>query len=958
MDRNNINPFSPGEFQAYNATLQQQEQEPGNTSQQARFEQQLSELQHSAFYESSAEAGSPDGQTADGGEAIRRTDVGDSMQVAPIQGHSFSSTRQSVDISHTPFGRSTEVPSKRSRENDGPDEELFSRFREASKKSRASDGTIREEAKKSGPSDRTIRRDLEVLRNFSAWRQAKQKPPISSQLENLQALRAEGNEFAANDVRLAARIEAALTRLEQFTVGAPVTTLTRGGRPVEAPVTAVGASVMTLPRGGPRVEALVPEDEALINAACDDGVKRGFAAVTMQEYRRALNSFGRWLNKRGVSITQAGPEERDRYINSGKGSYLREFPRAWNLLQDYRQRANAPQPFPPQEVSPSADDEALFLEFNEVAPKIGVNLWALRQFSAWLQATQKASITGRVENLEALRAEADEFAGDDVRLRNLLRTALPRLRQYQQAVEANRALGLGPPEQAGSLAGQGAPQPSSLQELAATPATPSEGAWDWFREVMQEPAPSSSAPHRGLQPSSYQELPATPATPSAGAWDLFTEVMQEPTPSSTPHRGLQPSSYQELPATPATPSTGAWDWFREQMQEPTPSSTPHPGLQPSSYQELPATPATPSAGAWDLFTEVMQEPTPSSTPHRGLQPSSYQELPTTPATPSTGAWDWFREQMQEPTPTSSTPYRGSQPSYWDWLREQVQQPEPSSSARAAPSNIYGGLEPVPDPNAPTVSELRDDAHSAPARGIARPPSFIGPSLPPQELAEIGHMVDNWSHRSQPASDALIDILGNVGLLPNQFGPTQFTIERQLYSATLGPGGRSDVQLIHHPRASQMSEVQRSRQPLQEPASSSSASAPSDVYGSVESLVDLNPITRSELSDHAQPVRGAGSSSPGSSGAYRCRAELADIGPFLGDDWNHSRWDNQGRGREVSHSGTLYILNTWNLLPTPQNRRIEFTINGELYTAELRSRQSNAILGSGHVVYLIYHPQSD
>ncbi|ANW02799.1 hypothetical protein [Bradyrhizobium icense] len=954
MDRNNINPFSPGEFQAYNAPLQQQEQEPGNTSQQARFEQQLSELQHSAFYESSAEAGSPDGQTADGGEAIRRTDVGGSMQVPPIQGHSFSSTRQSVDIPHTPFGRSTEVPSKRSRENDGPDEELFSRFREASKKSRASDGTIREEAKKSGPSDRTIRRDLEVLRNFSAWLQAKQKPPISSQLENLQALRAEGNEFAANDVRLGARIEAALTRLEQFAVGAPVTTLTRGGRPVEAPVTAFGASVMTLPRGGRRVEALVPEDEALINAACDEGVKRGFAAVTMQEYRRALNSFGRWLNERGVSITQARPEERDRYINSGKGSYLREFPRAWNLLQNYRQRANAPQPFPPLEVSPSADDEALFLGFSEVAPKIGVNLWALRQFSAWLQATQKPSISTRIENLEALRAEADEFAGDDVRLRNLLRTALPRLRQHQQAVEANRALGLGPPEQAGSVAGQDALQPSSFQELPATPATPSEGSWDWLREQMQEPAPSSSAPHPGPQPSSFQELPATPATPSAGAWDWFREAMQEPTPSSTPHSGLQPSSYQELPATPATPSAGGWDWFREAMQELTPSSTPHRDLQPSSFQELPATPATPSAGAWDWFREAMQEPTPSSTPHRDLQPSSFQELPATPATSSTGAWDGFREQMQEPILGSSTRYRGSQPSYWDWLREQVQQPEPSSSAKAAPSIIHEGLEPVPHPNAPTVSELRDDVRSAPARGSTRPPSFIGPSAPPQELPEIGHLVDNWRHRSQPASDALIDILGNIGLLPNQFGPSQFAINGERYSATFGPGGRRDVQLIHHPRPSQMSEVRRSRQPLHESGSSSSASAPSDVYGSAQSLVDFNPITQSELRNHALPMQ---ASSPGS-GTYRGRADLPDIGPFVGDTWNHNRWDNQGEGREVSHRGMMYILNTWNLLPTPQNRRIQFTINGELYTAELRSRQSNAILGSGHVVYLIYHPQRD
>ncbi|UQR61373.1 hypothetical protein LRP30_31185 [Bradyrhizobium sp. C-145] len=52
---------------------------------------------------------------------------------------------------------------------------------------------------------------------------------------------------------------------------------------------------------------------------------------------------------------------------------------------------------------------------------------------------------------------------------------------------------------------------------------------------------------------------------------------------------------------------------------------------------------------------------------------------------------------------------------------------------------------------------------------------------------------------------LIDVLGNINLLPNQFGPSQFTINGERYSATFGPGGGSDVHLIHHPRMSQPDE---------------------------------------------------------------------------------------------------------------------------------------------------------
>ncbi|GLR91151.1 hypothetical protein [Bradyrhizobium iriomotense] len=206
--------------------------------------------------------------------------------------------------------------------------------------------------------------------------------------------------------------------------------------------------------------------------------------------------------------------------------------------------------------------------------------------------------------------------------------------------------------------------------------------------------------------------------------------------------------------------------------------------EPGPPQELPATPATPSSGAWGVFREAMREPTPSSsTP----QPNWSLELPATPAAPSAGAWDLFREPMQGPAA--------------------------SSSGRRPSSDIYGGLDPLVSLDPPTPYELRDDAHSAPAPAFARPPSFAGPSRASQELQEIGHIVgEGWEHLSQPASPVLVDVLDNINLLPNQYGPSQFLINGELYSATLGAGGRRDVRLIHHPRARPTNEAGPSYQP--------------------------------------------------------------------------------------------------------------------------------------------------
>ncbi|MFG3591484.1 Ulp1 family isopeptidase [Bradyrhizobium sp. RDI18] len=102
---------------------------------------------------------------------------------------------------------------------------------------------------------------------------------------------------------------------------------------------------------------------------------------------------------------------------------------------------------------------------------------------------------------------------------------------------------------------------------------------------------------------------------------------------------------------------------------------------------------------------------------------------------------------------------------------------------------------------PTPQEMRDDAQSAPVLSPAgRPPFFIAPSGVSQELEDIGHLVgDDWQHGSQPVPDFLLDVLDNKMLMPSsRMVPQPVSINGETYSITLGPRGRSDAQLIHHP----------------------------------------------------------------------------------------------------------------------------------------------------------------
>ncbi|WP_235977263.1 hypothetical protein [Bradyrhizobium archetypum] len=639
-------------------------QQSGNTSEQASFEQQMGELQLNSPGESSATSSSPDESPKTGGGGIRRTDLGGSMRMpphSPLMDKSFSSTRHSVDIPRAYFRDSAQVPPQSNLRDD-----LFSSARY----------TLQSEEQGAIQTKNSKNRGL--------W--SRIKSGVGKAFGTPRSEKPSGS---------TAQQEVFLTKFRVDHAKQPA-----------------------------RIPCVFEQDEALLQAFKSQAEGR-LSDGTIRNAIADLRNFSAWLsqNRRASIADRLGNPELDAGLDRDVEAYakdskkdpkltsrrtiaalkkLRDIGAGRALSADIRRLAPYPADATLIDMLANAEKATARVE-PETVDRRARRLYRL---SDWLQTREKGAMAGRL-NDNGLAQDVEEYRNQTADSK--IDADLLRLRRYQQVLEANRALGLAPPESAPPLAAEGARQPGSPQELPATPATPSEGAWDWFRNQMQEPASSSF----------------------------------------TPHPAPQPSSLQELPATPTTPSAGAWDWFREQMQEPASSSF---------------------------------------TPHRGPQLRSLQELPATPATPSAGAWNWFREQMQEPASPSST--------------------------RRPSSDVHGGLEPLVNLNPPTPYELRDDAHSVPAPELARPPSFVGASGAPQELRDIGSIVgEGWRQGSQSASDVLIDVLSNINLMPNQFGPSQFAINGEHYSATFGPGGRRDVRLIHHPRARPMNEAGPSRQPI-------------------------------------------------------------------------------------------------------------------------------------------------
>ncbi|XSC42298.1 hypothetical protein ACF1BQ_027990 [Bradyrhizobium sp. RDT10] len=599
-------------------------QQSGNTREQASFEQQMNEVQLNSPDESSATSSSPDESPAKGDRGIRRTDLGGSVRMPPhsrLRDTSFSSTRHSVDIPRAHFRDSAQVPPQSNLRDD-----LFS------------------SARYTLPSEEQPAIQTKNSKNNGLWSRIKSGV---------------GKAFGTSRSE---KPSGSTAQQEVFSTKFRVDYAKQPGRT----------------RGVPeedeelfedfKSKAKVTRDDGAGQVLGDGTIKNAIADLRHLSGRLSQNARPSIADRIGNPELEAGldddvetyAKDRSRRIKAALKK-LRDVGAGKALSADIRRLVPYPSDATLIDMWATAEKATRRIE----PETIDRQARRLSRLSDWLQTREKGAMAGRL-NDDGLAQDVEEYRNQTADTK--INADLLRLRRYQQVLEANRALGLPPPESARPLAGEGARQPGSPQELPATPATPSEGAWDWFRNQMQEPASSSF----------------------------------------TPHHGPQPSSLQELPATPATPSEGAWDWFREQMQE--------------------------------------------------------------PASPS--------------------------------------------SARRPSSDVYGGLEPLVNLNPPTPYELRDDAHSVPAPDLARPPSFVGPSGAPQERLDIGSIVgEGWHHGSQPASDVLIDVLSNINLMPNQFGPSQFAINGEHYSATFGPGGRRDVRLIHHSRARPMNEAGPSRQPI-------------------------------------------------------------------------------------------------------------------------------------------------
>ncbi|KGJ71357.1 Ulp1 family isopeptidase [Bradyrhizobium diazoefficiens] len=261
-------------------------------------------------------------------------------------------------------------------------------------------------------------------------------------------------------------------------------------------------------------------------------------------------------------------------------------------------------------------------------------------------------------------------------------------------------------------------------------------------------------------------------------------------------------------------------------------------------------------------------------------PGSAQDLPSTPASPSAGAWVWLGEQLHEPASPSRPPSHAKgrlEPSV------DLNAPTPSElrdDAHFAPahpararSDTYAGLEPFVDLNAPTPSELRDDAHFAPAHPArARSDTYAGlepfvdlNAPTPSELRDDAHFAP--AHPARARSDTYAGLEAAVN--PNPRTPFELRDNawapapdfRPLFAGPVpghhqgarqpgSPQGLSPAPAFSDDEALAWLREELGRRQMQEPASPSTGRAPSDIYGGLESLVHLDAPTPWELRDDA------------------------------------------------------------------------------------------------------------
>lgn len=804
---------------------------------QAGFEQQLGELQLRSPEESSG-VSSPDSSAARSHENIQRTDVGGSMRMRPrsnLRDNSFSSTRHSVDVPHAHLGSaannyrsdlqdrpfssmryaapSEEQPTARTKDN--KPRGLFSRVKSGLSKvfggnhrekwsgGPASDDVYSELridfAKRSRPSEadlalieefktalgsanrktKTIENYVMALRMFSEFLQPK-GVTLNDLLGNADLLTAYKDEFkkvaSANSRNY---VGGALDTLQNF----------QAGNPISAP-----AGV------GTREQPMHPQDERMIRQFVEnvkdyrvdpDGTRgRGTGKVPLATIKgnvQALNAFARWLRAQSKGplaprafneprsladdINEyfvAGGDDRDRL--SAALSHLRR------IGADGLQAVGAgPRLMGRETLSAHPKDVSTISDFlTDALSKLGSDATRkekicasarasrLRSFSDWLQREGRPSIMDRIEG----NAKQQSSLSADYAAYSKATKQTPPLDLLRQYLGLEPQQGLRAYDDDASLIESLAKEelrnldPASEQrrKTIRNTASAQRNFSNWLRTEGRESIASringNSEQRRSL------EADHRAFTEAKGKLGLSLRKLRQYLQLVEANRGLG-VTFPEQRASSNSTST----WVRDLPTPPSESEWP-PLLDPFGQAGL-------------------QEPARSSSTWSPHVPSDFDpsEWPAAQGPVGPGWQDLAG---------SSLTWSPRVPSDFEW-------PTPEG-APARSSDIYHGLASFTDlPSTP--QEIRDDAQSRPVLSPAgRPPFFIGSSGKPQELEDIGYLVgEDWQHGTQPVPDFLLDVLDNKMLLPSsQMAPQPVSINGETYSIALGPRGRRDAQLIHHP----------------------------------------------------------------------------------------------------------------------------------------------------------------
>jgi len=425
----------------------------------------------------------------------------------------------------------------------------------------------------------TVMKMASNRRRFSAWLQREQRGSIVSRLNGTDQQQRSLNEDYSDFRRTEAKLTMGLNQLRLF----------------------LGAKSQL------RKHHPYPDDARLIDDLANEELNKLEPGATSQIFSvraRASNQrrFSDWLQReqRGsIASRLTGTDLQQQSLDEDYSDFRRAEGRVPVGLERLRQLRGAS-----KKGHPYPDDARIIESLAELSKRgkstsqrqaVAATASNQRRFSAWLQTGQRGSIVSRVNGTDqqqrSLKADYSQFT----KAEGKINVSLARLRQYQQVVEANAALGV-----ASELAG-GERRPGESSSTWS-PRLPSDFEWP----TPEGASARSSDIYRGLD--SFVDLPSTPqqlrddaqSAPvgrAAAGPPLFTGPSDAPARSSDIYRGLD--SFVDLPSTP------------QQLRDDAQSA-----------------PVGRAAARPPFFTGPSDAPAQSSGIYRGLQ--SFVDLPSTP----------------------------------------------------------------------------------------------------------------------------------------------------------------------------------------------------------------------------------------------------------------------------------------------------------------------------------------